>query len=343
MEKNIRAPHVITIPVTPCTHSRLTTTESGVHRAVNKVVTMDESVEAKVLSVLLSVEKKYRYIFATFKKEMELQRIAASTLWGLIQRYRIAMEMDANCKCTQLYAVEPKEEIIQKYFIHYQVIISSNKSQWWGIESMRSYVLTFRRECSKLNLEEETPFILGDAFHKPITFFMDLVDELFNYFFSLHLKLDCAAGQLDPMDLESLEYYQKLLQTNEDFEEYFMYNLSYCQCLRMPPKCPETRVYTNIDNSAVKKEAMEQAKRARCNQRVSRMTARASQIRGSKEKPVPVSVPSQVAEVSPPDVVPHMAGKLLSIPLSSQFEEQLMSERHTRMLVHQVQKALSQS
>ncbi|BFG05752.1 uncharacterized protein DMAD_04417 [Drosophila madeirensis] len=335
MEHKAKAPHTITIPVGTCTQSRLTTTESEVNVALSKLVAADESVEGRVLSILMSLEKKLRYIFDSFKKEMELQRIAASSLWELIQRYRIAMDVDVGYKCAQLYAVEPSEEIVQKYFIHYQVIIRSNKSQWWGIESMRSYVLTFRRECSKLNLEEETPFIRGDAFHKPIRFFIDLVDELFDYFFSMHLKLDCAARQLDPMDLDSLEHYQQLLQTNEDFEEYFMYNLSYCQCLRMPPKCPETRVYTAISHkSAAKKEAMEQAKRPRCDQRLSRMAARACQPVSSKETPeTPEPVADPVAE----------AGKLRSIPLSTQFEDQLISERHTRLLVHQVKKAISQS
>ncbi|XP_001360428.2 uncharacterized protein [Drosophila pseudoobscura] len=336
---NNKAPH-LSIPVMQGAGSHLTTTESAVQVALHNLVVMDESVEGTVLGVLLSAEKKYRLTFDTFKKEMELQAIAASTLWELIQRYKIAMEVDADCKCTQLYAVEPKEETIQKYYIHYQVIVSSNKSLWRQIESLRSYVLAFRRECKNLNLEEQTPFIQGDAFHKPIKFFIELVDELFNYFFSLHLKLDCAARQLDPMDLESLEEYQKLLKPNEDFEEYFLYNLSYCQCLRMPPKCPETRVYTNIENAAMKKEAMEQAKRARCDQRVNRMTLRASQMRESAENPPSVT---QDTELAPNPDAPPESGNATSDPLSAKFERQLISERHTRQLVNQVHNALSQS
>ncbi|XP_017140963.1 uncharacterized protein LOC108154713 [Drosophila miranda] len=316
MECNIKALNIITIPVTPCSHSRLTTTESGVQSALHKLDTMDESVEGTVLSALLLVENKYRHIFENFKKEMELQAIAASTLWELIQRYRIAMEVDASSECTQLYDVEPKEEIIQKYYLHYNVIVSSNKSQWCVIQSLRSYVLACRRECKKLNLEEETPFIMGDAFYKLILLFIDLVDELFNYFLSMHLKLDCAASQLDPMDLESLEHYQKLLKPNEDFEEYFLYNLSYCQCLRMPPKCPETRVYTSIENAEMKNEAMEQQNAA------------------------PVT---QDTEVPPNNVVPLMSGKLISVLLSAPVELHLVSERHTRELVHQVHSAISQS
>ncbi|XP_017156629.1 uncharacterized protein LOC108165088 [Drosophila miranda] len=118
------------------------------------------------------------------------------------------------------------------------------------------------------------------------------------------------------MDLESLEHYQKLLKPNKDFEEYFLYNLSYCQCLRMPPKCPETRVYTSIENAEMKNEAMEQQNAA------------------------PVT---QDTEVPPNNVVPLMSGKLISVLLSAPVELHLVSERHTRELVHQVHSAISQS
>lgn len=151
--------------------------------------------------------------------------------------------------------------------------MGSNKSQRWAIHALRPYVLAFRRECAKLDLDEETPLILGDAFHKPIKFFIELVDEIFNYFYSGLQQLDCAARLLDPADLKSLENYQKLLAPNEDFDEYFMYNLSFCKCLTAQPQCvPVVRDSHKKEKRDILEAYVLKAKRGRCARRFDKMT-----------------------------------------------------------------------
>ncbi|EDW31013.1 GL13204 [Drosophila persimilis] len=59
-----------------------------------------------------------------------------------------------------------------------------------------------------------------------------------------------------------------------------------------------------------------------------------------QQNPAPVT---QGTEVPPNHVVPLMSGKLISVPLSASVKLQLVSERHTRELVHQVHSAISQS
>ncbi|XP_017125982.1 uncharacterized protein LOC108145229 [Drosophila elegans] len=275
--------------------SRATVTESMAKFAILSLENSDD-LEKSVIRILLAIEDKYRIYFDSYQKELDLQRIAAQTLSHLIQRYKIIMQVDVSCTCPHIYEIESEEAIINKYYMHYQVIASSNKSQSWAIHSLRPYVLLLRRECAKLDPNEDSPFILGDVFHKPIKFFMDLVDELFAYFYSCHLQLDCAARLLDPLDLDSLENYQKLLAPNEDFDEYFMLNMSFCKCLRLPPKCPQIESHQKVKDQA--EPYISHAKKSRCARRIARMAATGPQSpkpegNGSEQKASVVSNPSE--------------------------------------------------
>ncbi|XP_016990766.2 uncharacterized protein LOC108052786 [Drosophila rhopaloa] len=312
--------------------SRSTITESMAQFAILDLESSD-AIEKTVIKILLVIEEKYRSYFESYQKELELQRIAAQTLSQLIQRYKITMQVDTSCICPHIYEIESEEAIINKYYLHYQVIASSNKSQSWAIHNLRPCVLIFRRECAKLDQNEESPFILGDAFHKPIKFFMDLVEELFAYFYSGHLQLDCAARLLDPLDLGSLEYYQKLLAPNEDFDEYFMQNMSFCQCLRLPPKCAPFECHQKIKDQA--EPYISQAKKARCARRVAKMSATGQQSpkpegNGSERK---ASIVSQHSEKATTSVSQE----------SSPSEEQTtaLSQQHEQTLTNQLLNAFT--
>ncbi|XP_017040901.1 uncharacterized protein LOC108087837 [Drosophila ficusphila] len=257
-----------TIMVNQSSLSRSTVTESMAKFAIQNLEG-SVSLEKTIVRILLAIEDKYRNYFEAYQKEMELQRIAAQTLSQLIQRYKITMQVDTSCMCPNIYEIESEEAILNKYYLHYQVIVSSNKNQGWAIHHLRQFVLIFRRECSKLDHKAESSFIMGDAFHRPIKFFMELVDELFAYFYSGHLQLDCAARLLDPLDLSSLEHYQKLLAPNEDFDEYFLHNISFCQCLRPPPRCATYECHQKIKDQA--EPYISQAKKARCLRRFNKM------------------------------------------------------------------------
>ncbi|XP_030379727.1 uncharacterized protein LOC115627972 [Scaptodrosophila lebanonensis] len=213
-----------------------------------------ESVERRVLKVLLHLETDFRSYYNLWRRGMVLQREAADMLWGLTQRYMIIMKADPTCICPQNYAIEPEEVLIAEYNVHYMIIQNSNEEQNFTLRSMRHNVVQFRKSCNKLDLTKETPFIMGDTFHKPIKFFIELVDELFNYFYSGYLKLDYMANQLDPLDLKPLEEYRELLNPSEEFEEYLMLSLTYCKCLVpepcprfVPDKCEETPPQTKQD------------------------------------------------------------------------------------------------
>ncbi|XP_017007874.2 uncharacterized protein [Drosophila takahashii] len=275
--------------------SRSTVTESMAKFAILNLDSSD-SVDKTVVKILLGIEDKYRSYFESYQKELGLQRIAAQTLSQLIQRYKITMQVDTSCMCPNIYEIESEEAIINKYYLHYQVIVSSNKNQGWAIHSLRPYVLIFRRECARLDLKEESPFIMGDAFHKPIKFYIDLVEELFAYFYSGHLQLDCAARLLDPLDLNSVEYYQKLLAPNEDFDEYFLHSMSFCKCLRMPAKCPPYECHKLIKDQA--EPYITQAKKKRCARRFDRMAGieQPSSKRGSTGTERKASIVSNQSE-----------------------------------------------
>lgn len=227
-----------------------------------------DGVEVKVLTELLILDEAYRGYFNEWLKELGLQRMAAEKLWPLTRDFSI--KSDVACRRPLPRCVDADDVIINKYQLHYQIILGSNLAMNRGISGIRANLLAFRREFNKLDLTEQTPFILGDAFHKPIKFFAELVDELFNYFYSHYLKLDCGARHLDPSDLQSLENYQKMLVPCEEFEEYLVYNLSYCHCLRPTQPCPE-HVKPQQKSMEIQ-DAQRHALLSRCRQRLSKMT-----------------------------------------------------------------------
>ncbi|XP_017087303.2 uncharacterized protein [Drosophila bipectinata] len=317
--------------------SRSTVTESMAKFALNKLADSDAH-EKTVLRLLLTIEEHFREYFDTYKKEVELQRIAAETLWHLIQRYMIAMQVDTSCTCPQIYEIETEDAILNKYHMHYQVIDGSNKTQKWAIQALRPFVLAFRRECAKVNLNEDTPFVMGDAFHKPIKFFIELVDEIFDYFYSAYLQLDCGARLLDPLDIKTLEHYKNLLAPNEDFDEYFMHNMSFCKCLRIPPKCIEQKV----DDCQPKKDLLDHfknlAKKSRCAQRVAKMSSQLPESCASASKPdesmVFSSVVSELRLRNDPAVVSKT---------SLQTGDSAYRQIHERYVSDQLRRALSLS
>ncbi|EDW74647.1 uncharacterized protein Dwil_GK15800 [Drosophila willistoni] len=227
-----------------------------------------QDLQSSVLRDLLRIEEDFNVYYSIWLKEMEIQREAADKLWHLTQHYLIFMQLDTNCKCPQNYAIESEEMIITKYHYNYQVIMNSNKTLGIAVAEIRPDLLEFRKTCQQLDMKAETPFIMGDTFHKPIQFFIDLVEELFSFFHAGYLKLDCVLRQMDPLELSSVETYQKLLAPCEEFEEYMKHNLSYCRCLCLPPKCrhllPKARLTDPV-------EYARRAKKKRCAHRLVRI------------------------------------------------------------------------
>ncbi|EDX08040.1 uncharacterized protein LOC6735519 [Drosophila simulans] len=275
--------------------SHVTVTESDAEFAILNL-DCTEGLESSVTKILVAIEEMFCSYFEDLKKELELQRMAALTLNQLTQRYRINTKVDTSCTCPQIYEIESDDAIINKYYIYYQVIACSNNNQGWVIHNMRPYILLFRRECAKLDLSEDSPFIMGDAFHKPIKFFIDLVEELFAYFYSGHVQFDCAAHMLDPLDLNSIEYYQKLLEPNEDFADYFKYNMSFCKCLRMPRRCP-AHEYPQVKED-FNATFVNQAKKKRCARRCEKMAETENNLLDRKKSIVRLQRPSEMSGIS---------------------------------------------
>ncbi|EDV55433.1 uncharacterized protein LOC6547926 [Drosophila erecta] len=297
--------------------SRATETASMSNYAMGNL-SISDATEKAVIKLLLVIEEKYRSYFDSYKKEVELQRIAAETLHQLIQRYKIAMQLDVNCTCPQIYDIESDDAIINKFYIHYQVIASSNKNQCWAIQALRPYVLLFRRECAKLHMSEESPFSMGDAFHKPIQFFIDLVEELFAHFYSGHLQLDCAARLLDPLDLTRMEDYMKLLEPNEDFDEYFLHNISFCKCMRQQLLCPPNEHHKKVKDQS--DAYLNHAKQKRCARRFEKMAQTSK--RGSRSAERKLSIGSAKVNTSP-----SRQTSVVEEPVSSQQRERNLTDQ----------------
>ncbi|XP_023177837.1 uncharacterized protein LOC111604146 [Drosophila hydei] len=239
--------------------------------AVMQVVHREhDGIEFKIMNELMSLEEAYRNYFKDWHRELDLQRLASEKLWPISQDLRD--QWDSFCREPQPRNVDAEEVLITKYQLHYQIILGSNLTLSRGLATIRMNLLGLRREYNRLDQSEETPFILGDAFHKPIKFFMQLAEELFNYFYSHSLKLECYSRHLDPGDIDSLVTYQKMLQPREEFDDYLLHNLNYCQCLRPALQCPEYVKPQPKVNDDTLPDTKRRAKLNRCHHRVLKMS-----------------------------------------------------------------------
>lgn len=99
----------------------------------------------------------------------------------------------------------------------------------------------FYAACDQLDRNQETPFIMGDKYHRSIYAHKRMMIDIFNYCYSAVLNLKCYLHQLDPISLESVEDYRKLLKedsSNEEFAELVKSTFVYCKCLHPRPTCP---------------------------------------------------------------------------------------------------------
>ncbi|XP_034479897.1 uncharacterized protein LOC117785778 [Drosophila innubila] len=241
----------------------------SINRCIKVVQGEHDGSEGSVLKELLLLDDAFRVYFKKWLSEQSLQRMAAEKLWKLSKDY--SMQVDMNCAAPK-YPSADIEAIVNKYQVHYQIILSSNSALSRDLTSLRRNLLAFRRESGKLDLSENSTFILGDTFHKPIKFFIDLAEELFSYFHCSYLKLDCGSRHLDPSDLAAVENYQKILAPCEEFEDYLTHNLGYCQCLRPSQPCPEMPKHSSFKPKDAD-DLMHRAKQKRCALRLAKMSA----------------------------------------------------------------------
>lgn len=83
----------------------------------------------------------------------------------------------------------------------------------------------------------KSPFVIGDVYHKPLEFFIELISDLFKYFHAWLLKLKYTSQLIDPYRFEGIDHYKTLMEPSEDFEDYLNVGLTYCKCLKSKAVC----------------------------------------------------------------------------------------------------------
>lgn len=78
----------------------------------------------------------------------------------------------------------------------------------------------------------ESPFILGTYYLKSLEYIREILEDLFQYFYSHLCKLKSWSQFLDPGDSIAIEDYMALIKPNKDYENNLMEYLDNCCCLR---------------------------------------------------------------------------------------------------------------
>lgn len=194
-------------------------------------------VEAETLQQLLILEKEFRDHDVLMATELAAQKEIINRLKVLSERYT---HLNTSNPCSRYPGIdaEPVIEAILKEFSNKLDDLST--SNWRIMESLRNIrksKLKFDELCSQLDMTIGSPFIIGDSFHKPIAYFIELVSDLFKYFHAWALKLDLVARRIDTHTTERFEEYKKLIEPSEEFKEYLQLGLTYCRYLRPKVVC----------------------------------------------------------------------------------------------------------
>ncbi|XP_023308595.2 uncharacterized protein LOC111690357 [Lucilia cuprina] len=196
-----------------------------------------QQIEEETLRQLLILERVFREHNALTKKELQLQKELVSRIWILAQRYILLESTGTCCRYPEIYSGPAEDTLLQEFTEKLKQIRSSNCLMSNSLDELRKSCLVFNNLCSQLNMEIESSLITGDAFHKPIAYFIELISDLFKYFHAWLLKLKYSSQQFDPVKIESIENYKKQIEISEDFEEYLNVGLAYCKCLRPKTSC----------------------------------------------------------------------------------------------------------
>jgi len=193
--------------------------------------------EAAALDELFKLENHFRDFYERMLKEFCTQKEIMERMFVLSQRYALLVSTGPCCKYPEIYAAPAEEVLICEINAKRNLVVASNNMLFNALDDLRTSCLVFDKLCSHLNFEYKTDFILGDAFHKPIKYFMELVHDLFVYLHYWLLRAKLAMNQFDPVDFKLIEAYKLIIDVNQDFEAHLLKGLVYCKCLHVKPIC----------------------------------------------------------------------------------------------------------
>ncbi|XP_061400851.1 uncharacterized protein LOC133336586 [Musca vetustissima] len=194
-------------------------------------------IEQEILGQILILEKEFRDHNTLMKNELVQQKELISRLWVLSQRYILLISTGPCCKFPEIYAGPAEETILQEFCDKLKAVKSSNCRISVSLSELRTSHRLFENLCRKLDMNVQSLLITGDAYHKPLEYFIELTSDLFKYFHAWILKLKYTSNLIDPLKCEGIEHYKTLLEPSEDFEEYLNVGLTYCKCLRPKATC----------------------------------------------------------------------------------------------------------
>ncbi|XP_013117058.2 uncharacterized protein LOC131993967 [Stomoxys calcitrans] len=204
---------------------------------IDEHILKQSKLEGETLQQLLALEKEFREHNAVIKNELLTQKELISRMWVLSQRYILITSTGTCCKFPEIFAGPAEEIILQEYCEKLKALKTSNCRISVSLKDLRTSCRLFETLCSQLDMNLQTPFIIGDAYHKPLAFFIELVSDLFKYFHAWLLKLKYNSQLLDPYKAEGMEHYKTLIEPSEEFEEYLNMGLTYCKCLKPKAAC----------------------------------------------------------------------------------------------------------
>ncbi|XP_037810882.1 uncharacterized protein LOC119603076 [Lucilia sericata] len=190
----------------------------------------DYYLERWVHENIIELEKLFKDHEKLVKHEMELQQGVINDMWIQSQRYLILTSGVCVKTYPEIVSLPTEKRVLYGFHMNLRKINVSNSHLALSLEAIRSSQAQLNYRCEQLDVTIESPFMKGSYALKSLTYIRNILNDLFQYFYTNVCKLKSWALLLDPADSVAIEDYINLLKSNNECD--LMENLKNCSCLR---------------------------------------------------------------------------------------------------------------
>ncbi|XP_059223000.1 uncharacterized protein LOC106094385 [Stomoxys calcitrans] len=204
----------------------------------------DYYLEKYVHEIILLLDDLFKGHHKLTEKEILYQNTLIDDIWVNSQKHLMVTE---SSNCVKIYpeivSLPAKKRFLTKIRSNILKIHASNCYMATSLQVISKTIDELKRRCDSLDYSVESPFLSGTYYLRPLSYFLNLINDLYLYFHEHLCKLQRWAELLDPADRLAIEDYCALIKPNKDYQNNLLEYVDHCCCWRSKRKrCIEEHV-----------------------------------------------------------------------------------------------------
>ncbi|XP_037937413.1 uncharacterized protein LOC119671005 [Teleopsis dalmanni] len=194
----------------------------------------DFKLETCTQQQILRLEKEFRRHDALVNRELKYQLELVEKMWDFSQRYLI---LTCGGVCFKLYpewiSKQLERKALHDFHFNLKRIKKSNARMTKSLGYIKKCMKELYLRITKLDKTVDSVFLKGNHRQRPLVDIVDMLEELYNYFYCVATKLNNWMLLMDPGDSRSIDDYKALVEAREDFKKYTLMGMEHCKCFRI--------------------------------------------------------------------------------------------------------------